>query len=118
MMHPTSARAKLKYLFAAVFFAFIGGYGLYQMRSLIIGPRIIIDAPLDGSSSDSPLIAVSGRVEQVSKLFLNGELLIPDHTGRFESQLLLASGYNIIQLDGIDRFGRWVKRKLELVLTK
>ncbi|MEK7622023.1 MAG: hypothetical protein AAB415_02480 [Patescibacteria group bacterium] len=116
MTNPTPGRTKLKYFLIAVFGALVLSYGLYQMRGLINGPEIIVESPIDGSSSASPLIAIRGRVNRVAKLFLNGELLIPDHTGNFESQLLLAQGYNIIQLDGEDRFGRRVERKLELVL--
>ena len=116
MTNPTPARTKLRYLLTAVFGALVIGYGLYQMRDLINGPRIILDSPIDGSSSVSPLVTIRGRAEQVAKLFLNGEPLTTDHTGRFESQLLLARGYNIIQLNGEDHFGRQIERKIELVL--
>ena len=92
-------------------------YATYQMRGLINGPQIIIDSPSNGSSLTTPLVTIRGRAEQITKLFLNGDKLTPDHTGRFESQLLLAQGYNIIQLDGEDRFGRRVEKKIELVLN-
>lgn len=111
------ARTKLKYLLIATFGAVIIGYGSYQMRWLINGPSITIEAPLNGSSLTSPLVTVSGQANRVTKLFLNGEKLTPDHTGRFESQLLLATGYNIIQLNGEDRFGRQIGETLELILN-
>ena len=117
MKFKMEARTKLKYLLTATFFALVIGYGSYQMRGLIYGPIITIDTPLNGASLSSPLVTVSGQTSRVAKLFLNGEKLTPDHTGRFESQLLLATGYNIIHLDGEDRFGRRVEEKLELVLN-
>lgn len=116
MTKSTPARTKLKYLLTAAFLAAVAIYVSYQMRGLIGGPRIIIDLPINGTSFSSPLIAIRGQVRQVDKLFLNGEKLTPDHTGRFESQLLLAPGYNIIRLDGEDRFGRRAEQKLEFVL--
>ncbi|HEY4476963.1 MAG TPA: hypothetical protein VJB69_03235 [Candidatus Paceibacterota bacterium] len=116
MMNLTPARTKIKYLFATTLLLAVLTYGTYQMRGLINGPQIIIDSPRNGASIDSALVTVRGRVTQVDKLFLNGERLTPDHTGRFESQLLLAQGYNIIRLAGADRFGRQIEEKLELVL--
>ena len=110
------ARTKLKYLLITAFLLVVLGYGSYQMRNLINRPDIIIDSPANGASTTSPLITITGRTEQIAKLWLNGDKLITDHTGRFESQLILALGYNIIQLDGEDRFGRRVEKKLELVL--
>ena len=112
-----TARTKLKYLLVTTFLIVIVSYGLYQMRWLINGPSITIDAPFNGSSLTSPIVIIRGQARRVAKLFLNGDKLIPDHTGRFESQLLLAQGYNIIQLDGEDRFGRRVEKKLELILN-
>lgn len=111
------ARTKLKYLLITAFFLLVLGYGSYQMRNLINRPDIIIDSPTNGSSLTSPLVTIAGRTDQIAKLWLNGHKLITDHTGRFESQLILARGYNIIQLDGEDRFGRKVEKKLELVLN-
>lgn len=116
MTNSTPTRIKLKYFLIAAFGALVIGYGSYQMRGLINGPQIIVDSPINGSSSTSPLVTIRGQARQVARLFLNGEKLTTDRTGHFESQLLLAQGYNIIQLDGEDLFGRWVKRKLELVL--
>ena len=116
MTNPISARTKIKYFLTGAFLVAVVGSGSYQMRGLINGPRIIVDSPANGSSLATPLVTIRGRAEQVAKLFLNGEPLTPDHTGRFERQLLLAEGYNIIRLDGEDRFGRRVERKLELVL--
>ncbi len=112
-----AARTKLKYLLIATFGVVIIGYGSYQMRGLINGPRITVETPLNGSSLTSSLVTISGQASRVTKLFLNGAKLTPDQTGRFTSQLLLATGYNIIQLDGEDRFGRRVEKKLELVLN-
>jgi len=117
MTNSLTARIKIKYFLVAIFLTLVISYGLYQMRGLINGPQIIVDAPIDGSSSSSSLVTIRGRAEQVTKLFLNGEKLTTDHMGRFESQLLLANGYNIIQLNGEDRFGRQVEKKLELVLN-
>jgi len=116
MTNLASARIKIKYFLTTTFLVVVIGYASYQLRGLINGPRIVVDSPINGSSSAAPLVTIRGRAEQVTKLFLNGEPLTPDRTGRFESQLLLAEGYNIIRLDGEDRFGRRVERKLELVL--
>lgn len=117
MTNPISTRTKIKYFLTIAFLVIIVGYTTYQVRGLINGPSIIIDSPINGSSIAVPLVTIRGRAEQVTKLFLNGEKITPDHTGYFESQLLLAQGYNIIQLDGEDRFGRRVEKKIELVLN-
>jgi len=60
-------------------------------------------------------ISVSGKVSNVSNLLVNGQKILADGFGNFEKSLLLARGYNIIELLAEDKFGRVATKKLEVV---
>ena len=95
-----------------------GVYGLYKASAFIGGPSIIIEYPTDGQGVKQSFIEIIGQASNLSSLFLNGRQIFTDKNGRFKGDLLLADGYNIIELSGVDKFGRKVKEKLELVFNK
>jgi len=95
-----------------------GVYGLYRASAFLGGPSIVIEYPLNGQGVKQSFTEISGRASNLSSLFLNGRQIFTDKEGRFKGDLLLADGYNIIELSGADKFGRKVKEKLELVFNK
>lgn len=95
-----------------------GAYGLYKAKAFLGGPKIIIEYPQNGQDVEESFVEISGKVINVSSLFLNGRQIFTDKEGNFKGDLLLASGYNIIGVSGVDKFGRTAKEKLELVFNK
>ena len=95
-----------------------GIYGLYKAKAYLEGPRITIESPFNGQSLGESFTEIIGKTSNISSLFLNGRQIFTDKDGGFKGDLLLAEGYNIIEMSGADKFGRAVKEKLELVFNK
>ncbi len=94
----------------------LAGYFAYQAREYLVGPRLIMEFPKPAETVRNSYLAVKGRVSNVSFISLNGRQIFTDKNGFFEEGLLLARGYNIIELTATDKFGRIKKEKREVVL--
>lgn len=102
---------------AIILFVFgLIGYSLFNSRIFIAGPQITIQEPQNGALiEEKPLIEVSGLAENIAYLRLNGRQIYTDENSFFEEALLLNPGYNIIQLEAEDKFGRGIKKIIEVV---
>ena len=92
------------------------GYSVFALKGIVQGPRIVVSAPQNGSSTTTPLIAIIGRVLRGSTITLNGATSTLDLAGNFAETLLLAPGYNIMTLEAMDRYGRSDKKTIEMTL--
>lgn len=92
----------------------VTGYGLWRSSDFLLGPKIIIEAPIDGGVVLSPIAKIKGRAERISAIFLNDQQIFTDNQGYFEETLLLAEGYNIIEIRAKDRFGRETERIIKV----
>ncbi|MEK7610485.1 MAG: hypothetical protein AAB468_01935 [Patescibacteria group bacterium] len=104
------------HLFSILAFVSIALYATYQTRDLLRGPSLMVESPLDGTAVDTSRINVRGMVNNISKLYLNGRQIFSDTNQRFNEPLLLAYGYNIIEVKAEDQFGRQIKKTISLVL--
>jgi hypothetical protein len=95
---------------------FLAGYFLYQARGYLLGPRITIESPQPAEAIHESYFEVKGRALNISSLSLNGRQIFTDERGFFSEGLLLAKGYNIIELTATDKFGRIQKEKREVIL--
>ncbi|MFC1751704.1 hypothetical protein ACFLY5_00990 [Patescibacteria group bacterium] len=91
-------------------------YFFRQSKDFILGPSISVNSPVNGQTLSSSLVLVSGRVSNSSSFELNGQEVMTDSYGNFEKGLLLAKGYNIIELSAEDKYGRTANKRLEVVL--
>lgn len=109
----------LKLILGSAVFIFmflaIGGYAYLKSREFIMGPRITINSPENGTSFSSALITIEGNAQNISHITLNDSPIFIDSQGRFSEKLLLLPGYNIITLKAEDRFGKKTEKALELV---
>ena len=104
-----------KYLAIIFFFLMVIGYTTYQLSGLVQAPQLIIETPPEGGLVTNDLIIIHGRGRGLTKLVMNDETLILDQTGGFETKLLLARGYNIINFSGLDHFGRMIKKQWPVI---
>ncbi|MEI6843261.1 MAG: hypothetical protein WCK48_02020 [bacterium] len=93
-------------------------YSIYQAYNLITGPSIQVYTPQNGATYSQTLIEINGKAKNVAFLNLNGKSIFTDKDGKFSEKLLLSPGYNIIRLDGKDKFGTYTEKKLELILKE
>lgn len=91
-------------------------YGLFKAGSFLTGPKVVIETPQNGRIFSSSDVEVRGWAKNVSLLYLNGRQIFTDQKGNFKETVLLARGYNIVELKAKDKFGREIRELRELVL--
>lgn len=102
---------------AVVGVAVIVGYSFFVLDDFVRGPRIVIESPLNGFSTTTPVIEIIGRGVRTNNLEINGTQIAVDLNGNFQSKLILAPGYNIIKVTAKDNYERTVEKTIEMVLT-
>ncbi len=102
----------------SLFTLIILGYSLFQAHKLILGPVIDVYTPLDGAVYSSTLIEIDGRAQNISFLRINGRQIFTDKNGLFKEKLLLSPGYNIIRVDGEDKFKARTEKTLQIILKE
>ena len=81
------------------------------------GPQLNITSPTSGTSTDQTFISIEGFAGNVSFITMNDNQIFIDESGVFKEKLLLAPGYNIIEVKAKDRFGRIISRKVYITRT-
>ena len=61
---------------------------------------------------------VRGQATHSNNISVNGASTPVDLEGNFNTQLILAPGYNIIKVTAKDNYERTVEEKIEIVLRK
>jgi len=90
-------------LFVCILFV---GYGLFEARRLIEGPRIVIDTPKDGETLSDPMVHISGNVQNAAFLSINDVPVLADAQGNFDTELTPPPGYEVFKISATDRFKR------------
>jgi hypothetical protein len=94
------------------------GYIYFAFRDYIKGPYIEIYEPINGYTTSSSTIKISGKALRIKDIMLNGRPLLIDTEGNFNEILLLSPGYNVSLMNATDKFNRTIEYKLELVYKK
>lgn len=93
----------------------ISGYAYFQSRDFLRGPQVTITSPKNGETVEKPVVVIEGATQHVAYISLNDGTIFIDSQGLFKEKLLLLPGYNILTIKAEDRFGKKVKKTLELV---
>ncbi|MBX4198502.1 hypothetical protein KW782_04195 [Candidatus Parcubacteria bacterium] len=113
-----SGKTIVKIVISIIAIVSIGGYALYQAQNLINGPELNLEYPINGSTLNTPAVAIKGIAKNVAYISLNNRQIFIDNEGLFNEELVLAPGYNIWTLEAKDKFGRSVSKKIELILNQ
>lgn len=108
-------KLKPRTLIVVLVVLFIVGYAYFRSESLILGPKIEIESPVNGETLENQLVKIEGRAARIATIFMNGRQIFTDQSGHFSEPLLLSYGYNIIKLTAQDKFGRSVSQTVELI---
>ena len=104
----------LRFLFYGIITLGVIYYASFQSRELLAGPYIVFESPENGAVVDESLVTITGSVERISFIRLNGRQIFVDEEGVFEEKLPLLPGHNIMELRATDRFGRITTQELYL----
>jgi hypothetical protein len=104
-----------RFLIALACLAIIG-YGLFEARRLIEGPRITIRTPQNGTATSSPAIVVSGEAHNISFLTINDRPAYTNESGQFSEILTPPSGYTVVVVAATDRFGRRTSQSVSITV--
>lgn len=89
-----------------------------KIYPIIHGPQLTIHGLETVSHSTDPLVALSGTAHFTKDLIINGTPLPTGPDGTFNDYLVLNRGYNLITMEGRDRFGNTTVKNYTLVLTE
>lgn len=84
------------------FFSYIG----FQVNRIIQPPSLSIDSPGDNLVTSRQVIDLKGRVEQESRLTINGQEVYPDKDGNFAEVIGLQPGINFINFAAKKKYSR------------
>ncbi len=99
---------------------FLCGYALFNSRFILKGPEIAI-AGLDEKNelikTDTRNFSLQGTVLHSSFISINNRPILIDESGKFDEKLLLSNGISIIDIYAKDKFGKEVRKKIDVVYT-
>lgn len=83
-------------------FVFIGS----KLYPIVHGPKISISTLTNGAILKDSVVHISGTASFTRELIVNGKSFALSPSGSFDEKLLLNPGYNIITVQGVDRYGK------------
>ena len=101
-----------------IFLLFIAVYGIFNAQDLIFGVEIKNVNITDGGTSTTSVLSVSGNAENAVNLSLNGRSISIDKDGNFNETIALLSGYNVVSILAVDKFGNSDSKNYKLIYKK
>lgn len=95
-----------RYLIIILSVAIFTVYLIWQVHGVSQPPKLIIYSPAEGSFTTELNILVQGETEKESHLTINGQEVMPDDNGRFESSVDLTTGVNTITIAAVKKHGK------------
>ncbi|HET8574685.1 MAG TPA: hypothetical protein VFM02_00745 [Candidatus Paceibacterota bacterium] len=114
-MHSLEARTIGKAFLFLLVAGVVVTYSVFRFFDYTKGPTIAITSPLDGSTVRSGFVNVVGSADRISYITLNGKQIYTDNAGNFNQELALHDGYNALEVQVKDRFGRINTKTIKLV---
>ncbi len=104
----------LRVLLGILVIGLVIAYALFQARHLISGPTISLIEDIPSVISTSTII-VHGKAENIISLSLNGKPIFTTDEGVFKEVVTLPSGYTILTIEAVDRYGARTRLERNIV---
>lgn len=95
--------------------AIVVSYSIFRFYEYWEGPTVSIERPGQGTTTEKRVLTVSGSAENIDSLSLNDREIFTNPEGDFRELVVLSPGYNVIQVQAADRFGRVESKTLMLM---
>jgi len=97
-----AARTGIIFVVVALVCVYLGS----QIFTLLQPPALSINEPLDGMTTVSPTITVSGQTQEGATIFVNDQEVVLEQEGVFHAEIILERGVNIIEFRATKRYSR------------
>lgn len=97
----------------------VGFFGLvlYNVKDMLFGAPFSVHTVTDGSTVTDRFLPITGKAKKAQSITINGNPVGINKNGEFSDGVLLASGYNIIEVAETDRFGKEKVRTIHIVAS-
>lgn len=109
----SSIKKILKISVIVGFSVFIIVYTFFRSKDAIVGVKIKHVEIVDSAKGDN-IVEIYGNAKNAVELKLQGRLISIDEDGNWGEFLALLPGYNIIDIEAEDKFGKTDKKNYEL----
>jgi uncharacterized membrane protein len=99
----------------SVFFLLIVFYAFFVSKDLIFGVKIKNVNLNDGATVTDNIMKITGVAKNAIKLTLDGREISVDQAGNFNETIALLPGYNIINIEAQDKFGKVDEKNYQLM---
>ncbi|MEY4440647.1 MAG: hypothetical protein RLY49_273 [Candidatus Parcubacteria bacterium] len=107
-------------LILSIAILFLISYGLFNSRFILRGPEIAIaglEEDKEVIETTSKDFSLQGTATHSSYITINNRPILVDEFGNFNEKLLLSNGVSIIDIYARDKFGKEVRKKIDVVYT-
>ena len=109
------AKKILQIAIVSLFFLLIIIFAFVNSMDLMFGVKIKNVNIVDGSKVTDSVIEVTGNAKNAVDITLNGREISIDRAGNFNETIALSSGYNIITIKAVDKFGKSDEKDYQLI---
>lgn len=92
-------------LFISFILAFTG-YLFWQVRGVLEPPRLTIFSPIEGYTVKQTSVMVAGETESETQLTINGQDIMVNNRGKFETKIDLSQGVNTLVFTATKKHGK------------
>ncbi len=93
------------------------GLVIYNVKDMVFGTPFTVHTSADGSTIPDSYVPISGTAAHAKQISINGRTVGIDPQGNFSDGVILSPGYNIVEVDEINQFGREKKDIYHWVAT-
>lgn len=112
---PSYRESSVVRIFLLIFFAILVVYAYFEARGILWGPTIQISSNI--STVTTPYIDIKGTTTHIAELTLNGQSVPVTESGTFDIPFALSPGYNRLELDAKDKYGKTAERVIQIILA-
>lgn len=110
---------KIHKVFFSIIVLFLIGYATFNSRFLIKGPEVTVSGLEDSTKNTlyakTKDFSLQGIASHSSFISINNRPILVDEQGNFNEKLLLSNGVSIIDIYARDKFGKEVRKKIDIV---
>jgi len=104
MFHPSLL--PLRNICITITIIIFAGYLGWQIKGIMQQPKLVVYSPYEGAVSNQLSVQVQGESEKEVKLTVNGQDIMINEKGQFESNVDLSNGVNTITITATKKHGR------------